>query len=163
MAFFERKCMREKPHDQLHDQLTLKLKFHNQFNPHHDQLAAPAPELGGCPRTPSERLWDSRREDGLVNVTIRYSFLPSNPNQELTASRNRQNRLLTTPPARTSKNPTFSTLSPPFHFPIPRGAQPEAGTHWQRPWPASLSLPVSHCTIYNFPPLYFACTRPSTS
>jgi hypothetical protein len=60
-----------------------------------------------------------------VNVTIRYSFLPSNPNQELTASRNRQNRLLPTPPARTSKNPTFSTLLIPFHFPIPRGVQLE--------------------------------------
>jgi hypothetical protein len=70
--FFERKCMREKLHEQFHDQLTLKPKFHDQFNPHHDQLAAPAPELGGCPRTPSERLrvWDSRMEDCLGNVTI---------------------------------------------------------------------------------------------
>ena len=83
--FFERKCVREKLHEQFHDQLTLKPKFHDQFNPHHDQLAAPAPELGGCPRTPSERLWDSRMEDCIVNVTIHYSFLPSNPNQELTA------------------------------------------------------------------------------
>ena len=94
--FFERKCMREKLHEQFHDQLTLKPKFHDQFNPHHDQLAAPAPELGGSPRTPSERLWDSRMEDCLENVTIRNSFLPSNPNQESTASRNRQNWLLST-------------------------------------------------------------------